>query len=91
MNRTEISRQHARAVCGSEVHQRAANWGNNFNGWRISKEGFGSRAMRGDDYMIRAAAAVNGVYGNDAVEALYPMASEDEGGRPLDGRNINTR
>jgi hypothetical protein len=37
------------------------------------------------DYPLRAAAALAGIYGNDAIEALYPMAVSDSDGRKLDG------
>ncbi|HPZ58704.1 MAG TPA: DUF1214 domain-containing protein, partial [Ottowia sp.] len=33
----------------------------------------------------RAAAAKGGIYGNDAVEAMYPMTREDVSGAVLDG------
>jgi len=68
-----------------KVHKRAHDWGHEIHGWRISKEGFGSRAMLGEDYLLRAAAAVNGIYGNDAAEALYPVAVADGTGASLDG------
>jgi hypothetical protein len=35
--------------------------------------------------MLRAAAVTAGIYGNDAVEAAYPMTREDGVGEPLDG------
>ena len=36
-----------------------------------------------------AAAALAGIYGNDAVEAMYPMARTDGQGQPLDGSRHN--
>ena len=68
-----------------KVHTRAAHWGTEVHGWKISEEGFGSRAMLGEDYLLRAAAAIKGIYGNDAVEALYPFTEKDGSGAPLDG------
>ncbi len=62
-----------------KIHQRAADWGHDIHGWQISREGFGSRAMLGEDYLLRAAAAVKGIYGNDAAEALYPFTEKDGG------------
>jgi hypothetical protein len=35
--------------------------------------------MLGEDYLLRAAAAVKGIYGNDAAEALYPFTEKDGG------------
>jgi hypothetical protein len=40
------------------------------NGWRIATSAFGDRAMYGGDFARRAAAAMAGIYGNDASEAL---------------------
>ena len=37
------------------------------------------------DWLLRAAAAKAGIYGNDAVEAMYPMTRNDADGQPLDG------
>ena len=36
---------------------------------------FGDRAFFNGDWLMRAAAAQAGIYGNDAVEAMYPMTS----------------
>ncbi|HEV7731009.1 MAG TPA: DUF1254 domain-containing protein [Candidatus Binatia bacterium] len=59
--------------------------GKNENGWRVGSA-FGDRAFYHGDYLLRAAAALAGVYGNDAVEAIYPMAVSDASGGKLDGR-----
>ena len=67
-----------------KIHERAGDWGHEVHGWQISKEGFGSRAILGEDYLLRAAAAVKGIYGNDAAEALYPFAEKDGSGVALD-------
>lgn len=58
--------------------------GTNENGWRVGSA-FGDRAFYHGDYLLRAAAALAGVYGNDAVEAIYPMAVADAHGNKLDG------
>ena len=47
--------------------------GKDINGWRVGSA-FGDRAFYNGDYLLRAAAALAGIYGNDAVEAMYPMA-----------------
>ena len=38
---------------------------------------------------MRAAAAKAGIYGNDAVEAMYPLAKTDSTGQPLDTSKNN--
>ncbi len=63
--------------------------GKDENGWLVSTGAFGNRAFIGGDYTLRAAAALAGVYGNDAVEALYPMAKVDDRGEKLDGGKYN--
>ena len=66
------------------IQKRRDEIGTEVNGWRIGSA-FGDRSFyRGDD-QLRAAAALAGIYGNDAIEALYPMAVSDSDGRKLDG------
>ena len=43
----------------------------NINGWKVGSL-FGDRAFFNGDWLKRAAAAKAGIYGNDAVEAMYP-------------------
>jgi hypothetical protein len=69
----------------ANVKEHVKTFGEKVNGWQISKGLFGSREMLGDNYMIRAVAAVAGIYGNDAAEALYPATKVDADGQPLDG------
>lgn len=53
------------------------------NGWRVATSAFGDRKMYSGDFARRAAAAMAGIYGNDASEALYPMlAADGEGKKP---------
>lgn len=68
-----------------EVAKQVKSFGKDVNGWQISTGLFGSREMLGEDYMIRAVAAVAGIYGNDSAEALYPATKVDQDGQPLDG------
>jgi hypothetical protein len=58
------------------------------NGWRISSL-FGDAAFFNGDWLKRAAGAKAGIYGNDAVEATYPLGKFDSEGRPLDGKEHN--
>jgi hypothetical protein len=53
------------------------------NGWKISSF-FGDREFFNGDWMLRAAGAKAGIYGNDAAEAAYPMSREDATGAVLD-------
>jgi hypothetical protein len=66
------------------IQKRRSEIGHEVNGWRIGSA-FGNRAFYAGDYTLRAAAALAGIYGNDAVEALYPMAVADDHGDDLDG------
>ena len=61
-----------------------AKLGEDENGWRVATHGFGDRQAYGGDYTLRAAAAVAGIYGNDAVEALYPILATDSDGQKAD-------
>ncbi len=54
------------------------------NGWGLS-DAFGDRAFYNGDWLKRAAAAKAGIYGNDTIEAAYPMARKDVDGDTLDG------
>jgi hypothetical protein len=58
------------------------------NGW-LMVSAFGDRAFYHGDYTLRAAAALAGIYGNDAVEAMYPLAQTDNTGAKLDGSKAN--
>ena len=71
-----------------KVDEAAANLGKPINGWRIGSA-FGNREYFNGDWLKRAAAAKAGIYGNDAVEAMYPMTRVDATGAPLDGSQHN--
>jgi hypothetical protein len=74
-----------------KIKQRVATLGKNENGWRVATSGFGDRAVYKGDWTLRAAAAMAGIYGNDAVEALYPLLTTDsEGNKPDAGQNNYT-
>lgn len=53
------------------------------NGWKVGSI-FGDAAFYKGDWLKRAAAAKGGIYGNDAVEAMYPMTRVDTTGETLD-------
>jgi hypothetical protein len=54
------------------------------NGWKVGSL-FGDRLFYSGDWLKRAAAAKGGIYGNDAVEAVYPMTKAFADGEILDG------
>lgn len=54
------------------------------NGWKAGSL-FGDRAFYNGNWLLRAAAATGGIYGNDTVEAVYPMGRTLANGEALDG------
>lgn len=58
------------------------------NGWHIGSL-FGDREFFNGNWLKRAAAAKDGIYGNDAIEAMYPMTKTLADGEPLDGSKHN--
>lgn len=58
------------------------------NGWQTGSL-FGDKAYYNGDWLKRAAAAKAGLYGNDAVEAVYPLTRVDANGKRLDGSKHN--
>ena len=71
-----------------KVTKAADNIGKDVNGWRIGYA-FGDRAFFNGNWLLRAAAAKAGLYGNDAEEATNPLARVDGDGEPLDGSKHN--
>ncbi len=72
----------------ASIEKRRDDLGKSVNGWRVASA-FGDRSFYDGDYLLRASAALAGIYGNDAVEAMYPMTTHDEKGEPLDGHSHN--
>ena len=66
-----------------KIEKRRDQIGKSINGWLIGAA-FGDRAFFNGDYELRAAAALAGIYGNDPVEATYPLAKTDNTGATLD-------
>jgi hypothetical protein len=58
------------------------------NGWKIGAY-FGDRAFFHGDWLLRAAGAKAGIYGNDAIEATYPMTKTLADGEPLESSKHN--
>lgn len=67
-----------------KVDEKVAAMGKEINGWRIAAA-FGDADFFKGDWLLRAAAARAGIYGNDAQEAMYPMTRNLADGEPLDG------
>ncbi len=71
-----------------KVEAKVAAAGKRINGWNIASV-FGDRAYYNGDWLLRAAAAKAGIYGNDAVEAMYPMTRWTPDGEILDAGKSN--
>ena len=90
----DLSEEHKAAVllgmkAGDEkVDKFLAAGVKNINGWNIGSF-FGDRDFYKGDWLMRAAAAKGGLYGNDAAEATYPYTRTDEKGETLDGSKHN--
>ncbi len=56
----------------------------NINGWKVGSL-FGDRAFYNGDWLKRAAGAKGGIFGNDGVEAMYPLTKTLGSGEILDG------
>ncbi|MCL5123685.1 MAG: DUF1214 domain-containing protein, partial [Deltaproteobacteria bacterium] len=67
----------------AEIKQGSLTLGREVNGWRVGAP-FGNRAFFHGDWLLRAAAALAGIYGNDMAEAFYPFALTDSKGIELD-------
>jgi hypothetical protein len=71
-----------------KVDVAVANAGKRINFWQVSSLP-GDSAHYNGDWLKRAAAAKAGIYGNDAVEAMYPLTRKDSDGQTLDGSKHN--
>jgi hypothetical protein len=58
------------------------------NGWNVGSF-FGDRAYYNGDWLKRAAAAKGGIYGNSAIEAMYPLTRVLPNGEAMDGSKHN--
>jgi hypothetical protein len=67
-----------------EIDKATESIGKVVNGWHVGSA-FGDRAFYKGNWLLRAAAAKAGIYGNDADEAMYPMTRQDSAGEALDG------
>lgn len=89
-NFKDLSLEHKAAILlgmregEKRVEDKADHLGKQVNGWHIASS-FGNRDFYKGDWLLRAAAAKAGIYGNDAAEATYPMAKTLADGTVLDG------
>jgi hypothetical protein len=70
------------------VDKYIASGGAVINGWNIGSF-FGDRAFYNGDWLKRAAAAKGGIFGNSAIEAMYPLTRITGNGETLDGSKHN--
>jgi hypothetical protein len=71
-----------------KVDEAVANAGKRINFWQVSSLP-GDSAHYNGDWLKRATTAKAGIYGNDAVEATYPLTRNDGDGQTLDGSKHN--
>ena len=67
-----------------KVEHRVTTIGKRINGWNVGSA-FGDRDYFKGDWLLRAAAAKAGIYGNDDIEAVYPMSRWLPNDEVLDG------
>jgi len=90
----DLSLEHRAAVLlgmkqGEEKIEKYLTTGQkDINGWKVGSL-FGDRGFFNGDWLKRAAAAKGGIYGNDAIEAMYPMTKTLADGEVLDGSKHN--
>lgn len=70
------------------VDKYIASGGAVINGWNVGSF-FGDRAFYNGDWLKRAAAAKGGIYGNSAIEAMYPLTRVTGTGEVMDGSKHN--
>ena len=93
-NFKDLSLEHKAAVLlgmkegEKKVEEKVATMGKKVNGWGIASA-FGDRAFFKGNWLLRAAAAKAGIFGNDAVEAMYPMTRWLPDGEVLDASKHN--
>lgn len=71
------------------IKEESLRVGRNVNNWTLIGEGFGYRSMVGGKDLIRAAANMVGIYGNNPEEAYNFTAAKDGDGEPLDSSKHN--
>ncbi len=86
----QLSVEHKAAILigmkegSKKVDEAVAKAGKAVNGWQVSGLP-GDSAHYNGDWVMRAAAAKAGIYGNSPEEAMYPFTRTDGAGQELDG------
>jgi hypothetical protein len=70
------------------INKRVETLGKVINGWQVGAAQ-GDRSFYKGDYLLLAAAAKAGIYGNDPEEAMYPLTTKDGTGALLDAGKHN--
>jgi hypothetical protein len=90
----ELSAEHKAAVLlgmkagDDQVDKYIKSGGALINGWNVGSF-FGDRAFYNGDWLKRAAAAKGGIFGNSALEAMYPLTRDLPNGEAMDGSKHN--
>ncbi len=71
-----------------KIEKEVGNLGKLINGWHVGAA-FGNRDFYHGNWLMRAASAKAGIFGNEAIEAMYPMATTLPDGSRLDGSKHN--
>ncbi len=72
-----------------KIKEASLKVGREVNNWTLIGEGFGYRSMMQGKYLLRAAAGLRGLYGNNPDEAYNFMGTKDADGDPLDAAKHN--
>lgn len=72
----------------AKVQERMGSIGKRINGWQVGSA-FGNRDFYKGDWLLRAAAAQAGIFGNNAEEAVYPMTRWLPAGEVIDTSKHN--
>jgi hypothetical protein len=72
----------------AKIEQYLESGQKNINGWKVGSL-FGDAAFYDGNWLKRAAGAKGGIYGNDAIEAMYPLTKTLADGEVLDGSKHN--
>jgi hypothetical protein len=90
----DLSAEHKAAILlgmkggDAQVDKYIASGGAVINGWNVGSF-FGDRAFYNGDWLKRAAAAKGGIFGNSAVEAMYPLTRVTGNSEVMDGNKHN--
>lgn len=77
------------ALANDKIIAEAAKLGERKNGWQMITGAFGTREIMQDRFLVRAAAAYFGLWGNSLEEAYYPETSFDSDNEELDATKHN--